>query len=246
MTSLHTRLRDYLAGPGTAQLAQVAPLSFVAGCTGAIIAALVGMPGFAASGLGIVLGGLAINFSSSLIDRILLADSDRQRSQVIEQGVRDGDRDVQALVAGALIQAGAEMSQAIPAADRDALIGDLHTGMQQAGGSVATIAPRYTAALRDPQTDWAALQAALRETITHVHQTMEASEEGVISGSRQEASQASGPVEQVMRATKKGRIENSQQIASGPGATTSRHCPDCGLAVPTGQPVCASCGARLM
>jgi hypothetical protein len=55
----------------------------------------------------------------------------------------------------------------------------------------------------------------LRTTITRVRQTMEASEEGVISGSEQDAQQASGSVDQVMRATRQGRIENSRQSVTG-------------------------------
>lgn len=215
MTNLQTRLREYLAAPTAVQLAQVAPLSFVAGCSGAIIAALVGTPGFAAGGLAVVLGGLAVNFTSSLIDRIIFADNDHQRVQIVDAGLRAGDRDVQTLAAGALTQAGTEVAQAVPAADHTDLITDLQAAMQQVGGPLAAIAPQYAAALRNPQTDWAALQAELRATITRVHQTMEASEEGVISGSEQDVQQASGPVEQVMRATKHGRIENSRQSVTG-------------------------------
>lgn len=70
-------------------------------------------------------------------------------------------------------------------------------------------------ALLAPPADWATLQAELRRQAQHVVQTMEASEDGEISGSTQRAEQVDGPVEQTMRATKGGRIEKSGQTVIG-------------------------------
>jgi hypothetical protein len=201
----------------TRRLARVAPATLLAGATGLTLAALMSAPGFADTGTAVVIGGIAVNFTSSLLEQLVMLplEAEEEREHLIDQGLQQRDPGVTNLVAATLTAAGPEIAQALPETGHAQIITGMETAMQQAGGPLAAIAPQYTAALRNPQTDWDALQAALRTTITRVSQTMEASEEGVISGSEQDAQQASGPVEQEMRATKKGRIENSRQSVTG-------------------------------
>jgi hypothetical protein len=126
------------------------------------------------------------------------------------------------------------------------LIAGMVTAMQQAGGPLTAMAPRFGAALRDPCADWSAVQAELRHTIERVTQTMEASEESQIEDSHQRTEHVTGSVEQHMRASKGSRISGSSQTTMGGSAAhQARRCPDCGLPVPAGQRFCGSCGAAM-
>ncbi len=213
MADLPAQLKNYFAAPQTRTLAGLAPLGVVAGAAGLIIGAAVATPAFAAAGLGLVLTSVAANIASSLaydLVRPNLDDGERERQ--IAQGLKARDPAVIRLVAEALAGAGPDVARAIPESTRAELIDALKLGMQEPGGALAAIVPGYISGLSDPKPDWAALQTDLWQTISKVSQTMEASEQGVISGSRQEAPHAGGTIEQTMRATKGGRIENSSQI----------------------------------
>ena len=126
-------------------------------------------------------------------------------------------------MAEALAGGGADVARAIPEPARAELIDALRQGMHEPGGALAAIAAPYASGLANPQTDWSALRAELRETIRKVSQTMEATEGGVISGGHIRAENVGGNVEQVMRATGKGsRIENSSQTVIGGAGSASK------------------------
>lgn len=217
MADLSARLKDFFAAPQTRTAASFAPLLVVAGASGLIIGAALATPAFAAAGLGLVLTSVAANITSSLVYDVVKPDLDAgERERTIAQGLKDRDPGVIRLVAEALAGGGPDVAKAIPEPTRAELIGALRQGMQEPGGALAAIAAPYTGGLDNPQTDWSALQAELRETIRKVSQTIDAAEGGVISGGKQHVEGARGPVDQVMRATGKGsRIDNSSQTAIG-------------------------------
>lgn len=245
MTNLLQRLKTYLDGPTTIQLAQVAPLGVMAGVSAAAIAAIIGAPAFASSGLGIIFGGLAVNFTSTLIDKIVHAGSERERVKAVEQGLAAGDKDVQTLVAGALTQAGPDVAAALPSDDRDELIAAFEAAMRQAGGPLAVIAGRYAAALRDPAADWAALQRDVREEAATLTQAIRGVE--LVEDATQEAHDVEGRTHQLIEAK---IVRGVDQRASGvrkarPAAPNTRPCPDCGAAMPIGAAACPRCGLRM-
>lgn len=214
MADLPAQLKSYLESPQTRTLASLAPLGIVAGAAGLIIGAAVATPAFAAAGLGLVLTSVAANIASALAYDLVKPDLDQgERELRIAQGLKARDPGVIRLVAEALADAGPDVARAIPDATRAELIDALKLGMHEPGGALAAIAPRYTSALSDPRTNWAALQSELWQTISTVSQTMEASAGGVISASHQEAPHAGRSVDQVIRATGPGsRVENSSQV----------------------------------
>ncbi|NNJ11963.1 CHAT domain-containing protein [Chloroflexales bacterium ZM16-3] len=246
MTDLLRRLKTYLDAPTTIQLAQAVPLGVLAGASAATIAAIIGMPAFATSCLGIIFGGLAVNFTSSLIDKIVHAGSEREQVKLIEQGLKDGDKDVQTLVAGALTHAGPEVSAALPPADRDELIIAFEAAMRRAGGPLVGIAGRYAAALRDPSADWGVLQRDVREDAATLTQEIRGVD--LVEDAMQEARDVDGRVKQLIEAK---TVRGVSQVASGVRGTKptpptpTRPCPDCGMAVPVGAAACPSCGMRL-
>ncbi|MFL5807374.1 MAG: hypothetical protein ACJ8CR_37300 [Roseiflexaceae bacterium] len=214
MADLHARLRDYFSAR---TLLKSAPLWALAGGAGVIIGTAIATPAFATAGLGLVLTSLAANMTSSMVYDLVKPElDDERREQLIARGLKQRDPGVIRLVAEALTQAGPDLARALADATRTQLVALLESGMQEPGGALAAIAPRYADALRNPPADWRALQAELQQTITSVSQTIEAAEGGVISGGQMRAEHVSGPVEQVMRATGRGsRIENSSQTAVG-------------------------------
>lgn len=244
MADMKTQLRSIFSAR---TLLKAAPLWALAGGAGAIIGAAIGDPHWSQTGLGMVLASLSTNLSSSLLYELITPDlADERREELIARGLAQRDPAVIRLVAEALTQAGPELARAIPDATRAQLVDLLERGMRESGGALATIAPVYAAALRSPPADWRAFQAQLQQTLRKVSQTMETSEGGVISGSRQTAPQIGGSIEQIIRAHGKGSsITDSDQIVTGGAGTSSHRCPDCGVSVPAGQRVCGSCGARV-
>jgi hypothetical protein len=248
MTDVRARLERFFGETATRRLARAALATLLASATGVTLAALLGAPGFAATGAGIIIGGIAINIASSLLEKLVMLplDADDEREALIEQGLAQRDSAMTTLVAATLIEAGPELSQALPVTGRVELIAGMVTAMQQAGGLLTAMAPRFGAALRDPCADWSAVQAELRHTIERVTQTMEASEESQIEDSHQRTEHVTGSVEQHMRASKGSRISGSSQTTMGGSAAhQARRCPDCGLPVPAGQRFCGSCGAAM-
>ena len=210
MSTLLQRLTEYLAAPSTMDLAEAIPLGVLAGASAATIAAVIGMPAFTTSGLGVILGGLAVNVTSALIDNILNATSDRERRKLIQQGLQAGDPQVQTLVAGAMVYAGPDVAGALPLADRTDLVAALEQGMREAGGPLAAIAPRYAAALCAPNADWAALQGTLGRELATL--TQEAVAEETISDFHQKAHTVEGTVRQGQQAK---NITGGSQVATG-------------------------------
>ncbi|MDQ2998491.1 MAG: hypothetical protein M3R61_15765 [Chloroflexota bacterium] len=217
MADLPATLGDYFRSSHTRTLASLAPLGVVAGTAGLIIGAAVATPVFAAAGLGLVLTSVAANIASSLVYDLVKPDLDAgERERKIAAGLKQRDPGVIQLVAEALADAGPDVARAIPDQTRAELIDALGQGMQAPGGALAAIVPHYIAGLAAPHTNWAALQAELRQTIKKLSQTIEASEGGVVSGVYMQAESTGGSVDQVMRARGTGsRIENSSQIVGG-------------------------------
>ncbi len=246
MADLIQRLKAYLDAPTTLPLTQAVPLGAMAGISAAVIAAVIGMPAFSSSGLGIIFGGLAVNFTSSLIDKIVHAGSERERVTVIEQGLKDGDKDVQTLVVGALTHAGPEVAAALPSTDRDELITAIEQAMRTAGGPLSVIAGRYAAALRNPSADWAALQREAHEEAATVIQEIHGVD--LVEDAKQEARDIDGGVREIVSAKTVRRVS---QVAIGVRGTkptspvSTRPCSTCGVAVPVGAAACPSCGFRL-
>lgn len=210
MSDLRTRLHTYLTAPGTWQIPAHGVL---AGCAGTVLSALVEVPGFAPPGAGVVLGGVAITITSPTIGRILAPDtSERERVRLIVTGLEQHDPDMQALVGTLIGQVGAALSQALPPDERDDTIATLERGMQQAGGVLAALAPRYTAALRNPHTDWGAFQRSLHQHIATVHQDIRAA--NVIDTSQD--AHHDGSITQTIHATQD--VRGVTQRAGGRGS----------------------------
>lgn len=210
-------LREWLrARLSNTELATEAPKAFDVGLVAGTLGALLALPAFAATPLGIIVAGLAINRVSAYIDRLRAPSlSYSERNAILNEGIKANDPDVQQLVAATLVEAGSTIIEVLPPTQRQELASAIGQGMKEIGGPVAAIAPRYAAALSNPQTDWAALQQELHHTITSVRQTMEASDDAVISGGQQHVEGAGGAVDQSMRATGRGKIENSTQTTIG-------------------------------
>ena len=213
-SSLRTWLRTHL---GNTELATDAPKGFDLGLVAGTLGALLALPAFAATPLGIIMAGLAINRVSAYVDRLRPPELDySERKAILNEGIAANDPAVQQLVAATLVEVAPTIGELLPPANQRELVRAIGAGMQQIGGPAAAIAPRYIAALSNPNTDWATLQKELHHTITSVRQTMEASDGGVISGSKEHVEGATGAVEQVMRATGAGsRIEGSTQMTIG-------------------------------
>jgi len=213
-STLRAWLRTHL---DNTELATEAPKAFDLGLVAGTLGALLALPAFAATPLGIIMAGLAINRVSAYIDRLRPPDlSYSQRKAILNEGIAANDPAVHELVAATLVEVAPTIGELLPPANQIELVRAIGAGMQHIGGPAAAIAPRYTAALINPNTDWPALQTRLHETITSVRQTMEASDGGVLSGGKQRTEGASGAVEQNMVAKGPGsRIENSEQITIG-------------------------------
>ena len=67
--------------------------------------------------------------------------------------------------------------------------------MRAAGGPLDAIAAPFSAALRDPNADWAAVQAGLRQTIADIHLVAKVGDQGTISGLRQRVENPAGTYE---------------------------------------------------
>ncbi|HEU4321975.1 MAG TPA: zinc ribbon domain-containing protein [Roseiflexaceae bacterium] len=242
-------LRAVFASPLARQAARAAPFLLVASASGAAIGAALGDPTFAASPFGTLGVSLAANMVTSMAYDLLKPDlDDDTRAEQIVQALEARDPASGALIAAALIEAGPEVAQALPETGREVLISGLEAGMRHADGALAAIAPRYTAGLRDGQTDWAALQAALRQTVEQTTMHMEVGHKGQIRNAAMEVTGAPGDVDMRMIAGDEGVIDGARMVRSGdrvPAARSERRCPDCGASVAAGLTACPRCGAPL-
>ena len=258
MANLLDQLRAYLGG--WARLlasANTLPAALLAGSSGAAIAALVSAPNLSSTGVGVVIGGIAINVASSLLQALvrLPPDDDDGREEIIERGLAEGDAGIQQAVAAALVAAGPELTLALSAAQREALSAKFEQGLRDLGGASERIAPGFANNLRDPSADWHALWEELQRAIAAagVTQTAEVGDEGAIRRVKQRVDNPTGPVSQTLRGGKKAVIEDADQtvsnarptptLATTPGAT--RPCPDCGATVRADAASCPSCGLPL-
>ena len=69
-SSLRDRLAEYFMNRHVRRLATAAPFGFDVGLVAGVLGCVVALPGFAASGFGIIAAGLAINRVSSYLDRL--------------------------------------------------------------------------------------------------------------------------------------------------------------------------------
>jgi hypothetical protein len=181
MEDLQTRLHDFWQSREARRIARGAPLLLLSGLAGATLGTVAALPASAAGGVLGILTGLSVNFTSDVIKQLVyperddfIADEDT-REDVLRQELEQGNADAQLLVSLLLNHAGPNLAQALPADTRDERAADIGRAMQQAGGPLAQIAPRYAAALRDPATDWDRLRAELAKTVsTTSTQTIEA------------------------------------------------------------------------
>jgi hypothetical protein len=174
---------------------------------------------------------------------------DDTRAEQIQQALEAREPATGALVAAALIDAGPDVAQALPTNNREALIDGLVKGMEQAAGPLAQIAPRYTAGLRDPQTDWAALQTALRQVVEQTAMTMQVGNKGQIRDAAMEVEGVGGNVEMKMTAGDEGVIQGVRMSRSGghaPATAAAQQCPDCGAPITASQAICPRCGVKLV
>jgi hypothetical protein len=245
MANLREKLRAFFSETSTLRLARMAPATLLAGSTGIALAALIGVPGFAATAGGILIGGLAINITSTWLEKLVMLplENSAERETLIQQGLAAGDPGMAQLVAAILLQSGHELARALPEEQRDTIIAGLEQAMQTTGGALADLAPGYAAALHNPQTaDWLALQAIL-ERRPGVSSVIEAGEEGLIQNSGHYIDQPPGPVETSTRTGTQGQVIGSPIVIRGSGA--GRRCPDCGTPVSADAVSCQGCGAPL-
>ncbi len=249
MTDLSSRLRALLASQHIRTLASLAPLGVVASGAGLVIGAAVASPALAAAGLGGILTSFATNVMSSVVYDIVKPDLDEgERERKIAQGLKDHDAGVIRLVAEALTAAGPDLAQALPDATRAELIAALEQGMREAGGPLDAIAAPYTAALGQPQTDWAVLQGELRRTIADTRMLMKVGHEGEIREAEMRAEQERGTLDMTMEGGDRSKIINAKMISSRAAPSPAKEtltCPDCNAPLREGQQVCARCGLSL-
>lgn len=214
MDQLTARLQAFFANPLARTLARHSPAALLAGGTGVALAALLGVPGFANTGVGIIVGGAAVNIAAALLQELALLplEDDQRRADLIEQKLLARDADTARLVAATLVQNGPAVAAALPASGRDELVAALEQGMRQAGGPLEQIAVRFVAALRAPTADWSALQGELGQELATLSQ--EAIAEETIEGFVQEAHDIKGRTVQRQHAK---NIIGGSQVARGIG-----------------------------
>ena len=251
MAGLHDRLRDYFSGANARTLAKSAPALLLAGSSGAAMAALVGVSGFAETGAGVVIGGIAINVASSLLQTLvrLPPDDDEARETVIEQGLTERDAGVEQAVAAALVAAGPDLALALPSAQREALAARFEQGLRELGGPAETLAPRFAAGLREPGADWKALKDELQHAIAvaGVTQIARVGDEGTIRHFKQGVENPIGSVSQALIGGDKSVFEHTTQIISNPmpqhkPVGPTQRCPDCSTTIPNNSTICPNCG----
>jgi len=219
-SSLRDRLAEYFMNRHVRRLATAAPFGFDVGLVAGVLGCVVALPGFAASGFGIIAAGLAINRVSSYLDRLAApALSDEERELILDDGLRQQDAAVRQLVAAALVYAGPTIAETLPDEHRADLIAAIGTGMDAMGGPSAYIAPHFTEALCTPATHWVTTQASLLSMITTVTMTMEATDAGIQRHNRMEVEGATGPISMTMKVTGNALQEGNVQHVRGYSAS---------------------------
>ena len=237
---LQTRLRNLFRERSVRQLAKAAPLSLLATNCATALSAMLTIPGFAERPEGLIIGGIAINLTSSLLQHLvtLPLDEEDQRIAIIEQGLVANDAAIQALTAATLLAAGPDMAHALPAETSADLITGMAQGMQQAGGTLASMAPEYAQALRSPeQADWQALRQYVQQQI-QIRARVEAGERAIIRESGIAIRGAQGHIDAEVLAGADSEITGSGiQISTGgpaPRPVTSSLAPQgSGVAITT-------------
>jgi len=176
MDNVQARLQALFSERSALRLARVAPAALLASGAGVALAALLGVPGFVSTAAGVIIGGIAVNLTSTWLEKLvaLPLEAEAEREQVIEGALAANDPAVQRLVAAVLAHAGSQLAGALPEAHRAELVTGLERAMQEAGGPLAALAPTYAAALREPgHTDWQRLLDTARQQLsTALHKSV--------------------------------------------------------------------------
>jgi hypothetical protein len=242
------RLRALFTMPWVRSAAHATPLWLVAAASGAVIGADLAGSATLVKSLVALGAGLGTNLLASMVYDLVKPDlDDDTRAAQIQQALEARDPASGALIAAALLDAGPDLAQALPPAGRAPLIAALEAGMQETAGPLAQIAPRYAAGLRDEQTDWAALQAALRPVVEQTVMRMEVGHKGQIRDAAMEVDRVGGTVEMEMTAGDEGLLQGARMVRTGDAAfaAATRRCSDCGAAVPLARTTCPRCGLAL-
>lgn len=205
------RLRALFGERSALQLARVAPAALLASGTGVALAAMLGVPGFVSTAAGVIVGGIAVNITSTWLEKLvsLPLEAEEEREETIRRGLEAQDPGMQRLVAAVLAHAGPQLAAALPDAGHAELVAGLERAMAQAGGPLAALAPSYAAALRVPEhADWGTVRDEARRQIS-VHSTIEAGEDGLIERSGHRIEHPPGPVVTTTRTGKGGKIIDS-------------------------------------
>ncbi|MFV9504214.1 MAG: NACHT domain-containing protein [Oscillochloridaceae bacterium umkhey_bin13] len=182
MSDLELRLRTLF---NERSVRRLAPASLLAvSCGVALGGVAVGAPALA-SGIGQVIGNIAVNIASGWIERLVIlpVEAEAERIELIEQGLEARDPGTLAVVAATLAEAGPQLAAALPEEARPQLAASLGQGMTEAGGPLSALAPTYTTALQTPdQADWAAIRAQTQQQI-QISARIEAAERATIERS---------------------------------------------------------------
>lgn len=211
MRDLTARLRDLFGERSALQLARVAPAALLASGTGVALAAMLGVPGFVSTAAGIIVGGIAVNLTSTWLEKLvsLPLEAEAEREETIQAALAANDPAVQRLVAAVLAHAAPQLAAALPQQGRPELIAGLERAMREAGGPLTALAPGYAAALQAPErADWAGLLSEAKRQIS-VQSTIEAGDDALIERSGHRVEAPPGPVVTTTRAGKGGRIIDS-------------------------------------
>ena len=221
MTLLGDKLAALLRSERAQTLAEEAPIALLALVSGGLIGVAVGIPAFAAAGLGMVLTNLATNMASTFLYEAVRPDTDDEHRRIaLRDGLKAHDPQIAALVADTLAALGPQLAGALADVQKPKLLPALTAGMQQSGGVLAEVAPQLSAALADPQADWFALQQHVAQRITSVDMSMETSDEAQMRKQKQVVDNATGPVRLSMKASGKSVQEGNEQRVTGVGAAT--------------------------
>lgn len=222
MPNVQDKLAALLRSEKVRTLAQYAPIGLVAVVSGGVIGIAVGAPAFATAGLGLVLTGLATNLTSSLLYDAVRPDADDDtRSIAIQRALETDDPRIKALVsmlvADSLTALGPQLAHSLADAQQSALLPALSDGMRRSGGVLAEVEPQLSAALADPQANWAALQQQVAQKISSLEMSIEAGDDTRVAENKMRAENVTGPVKMSINASGKAVVERNEQTAIGAG-----------------------------
>ncbi len=229
MHSFRKTVQQALTSPTAATLAKHAPFALLTLFSGGMLGAVAATPALATAGAGMLAAGVATNIVSSLLyDIFKPGTSEDERSAAIQRGLEAGDSQVQALVAGVVLDAAPILAEDAYLAPT--VVPALLNGMKQAGTVLSELASRLEPALQNPATDWNAFRTEQEQRIRSVALSIEASDTAQVRDNVQRTTGVSGDVTMSIKASGNSVVErniqeahggNAPQSASGDGAGTS-------------------------